>query len=51
MFGFPFVTSLIVVTGLVTALSFIINKGTTLSPKTNQLNLEAEANKSTHTPA
>lgn len=30
MFGFPFVTSLIVVTALVTTLSFITNKGLTL---------------------
>ena len=29
MFGFPFVTSLVVVTGLVTTLSLITNKGVT----------------------
>jgi len=52
MLGFPFVTSLIVVMGLVTAFSFIINKGITLSSKDNkQVSLSASATKSVQTPA
>ncbi|MFT5716453.1 MAG: hypothetical protein ACI9T7_000629 [Oleiphilaceae bacterium] len=52
MFGFPFVTSLIVVIGLVTAFSFIINKGITLNSKNSkQANLSETVKKSVHSPA
>jgi hypothetical protein len=49
MFGFPFVTSLIVVTGLVTIFSLIINKGITLSANdSKQVSVNTEAQKSAH---
>jgi len=49
MFGFPFVTSVIVVMALVTAFSFIINKGIALTPKNSkQLSLSPKAKKNTH---
>jgi|GEM_PF-5593472 len=52
MFGFPFVTSLIVVMALATAFSFIINKGITLNSNDNkQISLRAKAKRSVHTPA
>jgi len=52
MFGFPFVTSLIVVMGLVTAFSFIINKGIKLNSKdSGQMSLSTKAKNVAHAPA
>lgn len=45
MFGFPFVTSLIVVMALVIVFSFVINKGIKINTKNSQqkqLNIKTE---------
>ena len=52
MFGFPFVTSLIVVMVLVTVFSLVINKGLSSRPKKGQLkNLTPMKKAHSHKPA
>jgi len=51
MFGFPFVTSLIVVMALVTICSLVINKGLSFKPKAKQADLVPMTKKHIQKPA